>query len=680
MKKVLQSRSGRLALVTWFVLILVNISACRVSAQADCVDDSDCAADQYCLHSGGIIVRDAVCVDEHPVTETGDVGFDTDIAEDASDVGPLEDAEADVDADTGPQEPDELDPWGDESGDGIPNQYDNCPFHYNPDQTDTSGDGVGDVCDNCPDVANPDQEYSEDNPEDDRGIVMGDACAPGVVYADTVTDTSGDGVADIMDNCPDHHNPPMEEGCICPEGEPHCDGCRCSCPFDIYPCEGCAQIDSSGDGVGDACDNCPNHYNPDQSAAEGNPVDDRGLVMGDACAPQPGNIPICETEGTTFEHLRPNIYISLDISGSMGQIDTSSGQTRMQEALDGLDLIAEALHDQIRFGLGTYPAPDQEPCDIEHLLDLDDYSEAILKSSWSLLEPTGCTPMRAALEDIRDNDRLGQQAEDQFVRAVLLVTDGVPNCDPVGSGCGGADEEAVQNVIEVIEELYAQDVLTFVVGFHIDHPSLTAFAEAGGTEEPFLADEAQELAQAMIDVAEQLGGCDYLLDTQPEDPDKIWVSVDGEYLDSAGYTYDAAQNSLHFGEELCLGLRASQMDLSDIEIEMGCAVQCVPEQPQGLCDLWYETCGEELACDSCEPEICDGQDNNCSGVVDDGCPECGTYQAPCEITEDCCEPFVCSDGICDRQCYPSGTSCRSDDDCCDLCAMTSDDDEVGTCL
>ncbi len=43
-----------------------------------------------------------------------------------------------------------IDP-GDWSGDGVPNEEDNCPFHYNPLQEDSSGDGVGDVCSPCPD-------------------------------------------------------------------------------------------------------------------------------------------------------------------------------------------------------------------------------------------------------------------------------------------------------------------------------------------------------------------------------------------------------------------------------------------------------------------------------------------------------------------------------------------------
>jgi hypothetical protein len=40
-------------------------------------------------------------------------------------------------------------------GDGVPDMFDNCPLHPNPDQADGDRDGVGDVCDTCPGKYNP---------------------------------------------------------------------------------------------------------------------------------------------------------------------------------------------------------------------------------------------------------------------------------------------------------------------------------------------------------------------------------------------------------------------------------------------------------------------------------------------------------------------------------------------
>jgi len=110
---------------------------------------------------------------------------------------------------------------GDSDGDGIPDEYDNCPYDFNPDQTDTDGDGAGDACDGDDDddgVADPEDNCPLDyNPgqADLDGDGEGDACDP---------DDDGDGVADTTDNCPVFYNPD--------------------------------QADADGDGVGDACDLC----------------------------------------------------------------------------------------------------------------------------------------------------------------------------------------------------------------------------------------------------------------------------------------------------------------------------------------------------------------------------------------------------------------------------------------
>lgn len=594
-----------------------------------------------------------------------------------------------------------LELYGDEGGDGIPNKYDNCPLHHNPDQQDTSGDGVGDVCDNCPEIANPDQEYSEDNPEDDRGIIMGDACTPGEVYVDREEDSSGDGVPDVMDNCPDHYNPPVAVGCDCPPDDPYCEACLCACPNEWgafgYPCndgcmlsdlddgeqcEGgsvdCAQIDTSGDGVGDECDNCPNHYNPNQTDSSGDGV-------GDACAPTPDGVQLCDVQDTEFEVLDPNVYIMLDISGSMnwavdGSGNPPPGQSRWELALDGLEQMATELHDEARFGVGSFPAPGSS-CSpgFEHLLDMGDHSASTLQSEFGALSPSGGTPTTRGLRYVRDNQLWSDPLDpfdDQRVKTVLLVTDGEPNCDPDGHW----GDAAVDNVVSTIETITAQDIPTHVLGFAHNTGSLEAFAQAGDTGTHFLADDADSLVDAIRDVVELLISCTYALEPAPEDPDKLWMKVDGDYMDDDDLTYDDTTQTLTLSDTACDYVRSIDADQLQIEFEMGCESDCVPEDPAGMCDMWYESCGEPI-CIPCEPEVCDGEDNNCSGVADDPCPDCALFEQACETDEDCCEPFVCTEeGICGHDCYPIGAPCTENDDCCsEMCGITGGE-EVGECI
>ncbi|MBL0692269.1 lamin tail domain-containing protein [Comamonas sp. JC664] len=101
----------------------------------------------------------------------------------------------------------------DTDGDGVPNNIDNCPNIFNPirpmdngKQADTDGDGIGDACDPCP-------------------LEAGNACTSFVVG-----DDDHDGIPTWLDNCPFVSNPD--------------------------------QLDTDGDGKGDACDACPTTPNP----------------------------------------------------------------------------------------------------------------------------------------------------------------------------------------------------------------------------------------------------------------------------------------------------------------------------------------------------------------------------------------------------------------------------------
>jgi len=116
----------------------------------------------------------------------------------------------------------------DTDGDTIPDIWDNCPEAENPNQDDSDGDGVGDwcddsdhdgivdaeddcfnfpqsfdddndgwpnECDNCPDVFNPEQNNID-------GDEFGDLCD---------LDKDGDGIPNNIDNCEDYYNPGQED-------------------------------------------------------------------------------------------------------------------------------------------------------------------------------------------------------------------------------------------------------------------------------------------------------------------------------------------------------------------------------------------------------------------------------------------------------------------------------------
>ncbi|OGY84892.1 MAG: hypothetical protein A3F54_00525 [Candidatus Kerfeldbacteria bacterium RIFCSPHIGHO2_12_FULL_48_17] len=98
------------------------------------------------------------------------------------------------------------DPEGDQDNDGIIYKNDDCPFTFNPDQTDADEDSVGDACDNCPSIPNTDQKDSE--------VIT----YPG--YSDTYPQP--DGFGDVCDNCPTTPNPSQADT----DHDGHADACE----------------------------------------------------------------------------------------------------------------------------------------------------------------------------------------------------------------------------------------------------------------------------------------------------------------------------------------------------------------------------------------------------------------------------------------------------------------------
>ena len=230
---------------------------------------------------------DGVCgdVDICPCCDDN-VDTDGDGAPDGCDICAGGDDSVDSDADTMPDFCDicPLDALNDADGDGVCGNDDVCDGGN--DSLDADGDSVPDDCDLCPFDADNDADLDTlcgdvdacpidpDNDADNDGVCGDVDICPG---GDDNTDTDGDTAPDFCDVCPDDTENDNDGDGIC-EVDDNCDAHANS-----------DQLDTDGDGVGDACepdtdgdgvaddtDNCLYDSNPDQ-------LDSDGDGIGDAC-------------------------------------------------------------------------------------------------------------------------------------------------------------------------------------------------------------------------------------------------------------------------------------------------------------------------------------------------------------------------------------------------------------
>ncbi len=167
---------------------------------------------------------------------------------------------------------------GDQDNDNRCDWEDNCPFNPNAGWGDCDGDTIGDVCDDF--RLDPDNDLDGDGFGScniscaDIPAVNCDNC-PRVAnqdQRDRENGGEGDGVGDRCDNCPDHVNPEQADG----DGDGVGDACD-NCPDSPNPNQDFALCnDEDGDSVPDDEDNCPSRANQDQ-------LDDDDDEVGNAC-------------------------------------------------------------------------------------------------------------------------------------------------------------------------------------------------------------------------------------------------------------------------------------------------------------------------------------------------------------------------------------------------------------
>lgn len=484
-----------------------------------------------------------VDVDNDGIVDTEDGDIDGDGVPNAVDL--------DIDGDREANETD-----GDIDGDGIANADDDSPWGANPDDVDgpyadPDNDGVPNGVDNdddgdgAPDGVDGDNDCNGDGVLEDEnsdcdgyclypesGLVT---CDDGAPPGSGSPDLDGDGTPDTIDADDDGDFVP-DVSDTQPNGSDPCVGIEQQPPASCFPDDPDDPGETDPDTVPVPSDPPP----PDEPPPEEPPPDE---------PPPPG--PVCSTE--TFDPQQPipaRILLVVDRSASMDEAApgfSGSKWDATREALVGPLFggdhgVVGQLESTVEMGLLTYPADSADDVCAEgqlvRAIELENHGS--IKTAMYFTEPTGATPTAASLSQAKGV--LDFLSDDGGQRAIILATDGGPNCNRTLDGdtcrCVGTASQCQQfsanclddvNATASCSQLAAAGYPVFVLGINGSESFgdvLTNMANAGGTGDYFPVSSSASLATTIEGIATEVGTCLFDVAGFPNE-DSLTVRVDG---------------------------------------------------------------------------------------------------------------------------------------------------------
>jgi hypothetical protein len=302
----------------------------------------------------------------------------------------------------------------------------------------------------------------------------------------------------------------------------------------------------------------------------------------------------CGQTELKIDPIPPNVLVLLDVSGSMcGDLATCNDDlclglcdpstTKIHIAGQAVGQITSKYHDTIRWGLAMFPGDGACGAPVNVIAPAPNMADMVANTATMALPISAArTPINAAVASIQSANYLVDPARKNYM---LLVSDGGESCG-TNNGNGNGNTVANTNTTQLIKDMAAQGISTFVVGFGgaVDAPTLNDFANAGGMPTTttagtsyYQADSAQQLEMALGSILARVVGCDFAYTTPPTDPDKVWAFFDGVMVDrndKNGWKLDTAAKKVTFVGDACMKLQSGTV--KDVQVVFGC-----PQPVQG---------------------------------------------------------------------------------------------------
>ncbi|MET0285424.1 MAG: vWA domain-containing protein, partial [Polyangiales bacterium] len=337
-----------------------------------------------------------------------------------------------------------------------------------------------------------------------------------------------------------------------------------------------------------------------------------------------------------------------------------------------LDTVAPTLVEQFNVGVAIYPrVPKCEPPgEVLNLASWAGNSAAFI-ASYPRTTPDyeADTPTALALRTIREQAwyRLDNDPYPARPTAIVLLTDGEPNGADAPAMC--SDNTDFPGALREVSALSALGIRVFSVGMvgaiathmqDVANRGLPGWTPGMPNVPWYDVTSTADLISAFNAIQTSTVSCTFGIDTLPAgtpnyDRMQVILAGAGTQRVLARGEYTASAGSITLGAAACAQL--TQLGASDptasVRVRVPCAdtAQCLPTLE--LCDGKDNDCVgviDEGCPPACVPsyEICNAKDDDCDGMIDEGCIMCPNHSNEiCDGLDNDC------DGLIDEGC-PSG--------------------------